>query len=473
MRNGLSWLTLGLAGLLVGAPACGEDEATGDDDVIYFGECREICNSSSNCRDPNDCIQVGALPPGNGVCARPNATTCCDPADSTKCRTDLTGDTVEETGSGGSSGGGGKGGSGGSFLGGSSGSTGKGGSAGSGGNDTNDTALGAPCTEDADCNDDRMICMTSEFLDGDGPPGGLCTLSCTSHGQCLEITDNAFCIGFSETDSYCLEPCQTGSEFEPKCHERDDFACGVAFLTGNDTVECESSNDCSGNQLCGNDGFCGDPIFGCLPTCGADSQCDSGHCDFLSGFCVEEKADDLLPIGSLCTPVDDDEPQPCDGFCVPLADDPTQGECMAFCVNTTTGVGCGFDGSEPAEAACLFGTIFSPPDDVGLNDIMICGKMCDCNQQCPIPGDTCIGDSTGTLEAVFGRQGYCRTPDGATEDDLGNCPGSGGTGGMGGTAGTGGGGASGEGGTGGNAGEAGDTGSAGDSPAQGGQGGAP
>jgi hypothetical protein len=39
---------------------------------------------------------------------------------------------------------------------------------------------------------------------------------------------------------------------------------------------------------------------------------------------------------------------------------------------------------------------------------MICGALCDCNDDCDGDGLYCIGESTGTLEAIWGRLGCCR-----------------------------------------------------------------
>lgn len=470
MRKGLPWLTLGLMGLLAGAPSCGKDEATGDDgtNTVAVQECNP-CGASGLCKRPNVCIQLLGAPAGDGVCADPGSNSCCDPDDMSRCRDNLSGISVEDYGSGGS-GQGGSGGSGGSFLGGSSGSggsAGKGGGSGgtSGTGSGNPTALGAPCEENADCGDERLICLTSDSIEGGGPPNGLCTLPCTSDGQCLELTDDAFCIGFTEDAAYCLESCTTGSAGLPKCQSRTDFACGVAYVEpGSDT--CTTSADCSGDELCGNDGTCGPPIMGCLPTCGGDFDCDGGVCDFASGFCIEEKPDDLLPIGSLCTVPDAGDPNPCDGFCIPLPDSDTQGECMAFCVGNPDFIGCGFDGGDgPAEAGCLYGTRFTPEGDSLLGDLMICGKLCDCNDQCPLPDDYCVDETRDKLVMdTWGRNGYCRPLDvagGETEEDTySECPGSGGSGG-------------GSSGAGGAAGAAGETGEGGEPSApQGGQGGA-
>jgi hypothetical protein len=468
MRNGrLSWLTLGLVGLLLGTPSCGDDEAVGDDDMGSGGstnahaEC-ELCESSAECRRPSECIQLAGVADKVGACAAPGSTMCCDLSNPNQCRSNLSGVSVEEAASGGSNGvGGSNGGSGGSLLGGSGGTSGKGGSSAggsSGSGSSNTTRLGAPCRSDGDCADDRMFCLASDGLeDGSGPPNGLCTLECTSDGQCFELTDNTYCVQFSDTEAYCMESCVTGSAGEPKCQERTDFACSALGLIPGDD-ECETSDDCSGGQLCSTDGVCGDVVTGCLPTCGGDFDCETGFCDFLSGFCVEDKDDDLLPIGSACVPPDDNEPEPCDGFCIPTNDAGTEGECAAFCVSTETGVGCGFDGSEPADAACLFGTILSPQNDVGFGDVMLCGKLCDCNDECPISGDRCVDETEGIVMDVWGRNGYCRQLDDteSESDTFSDCP-------PGSTGGTGGGGSGGSG-------NAGDTGNAGESSSgQGGQ----
>jgi hypothetical protein len=422
----------------LGAPSC-KDESLGDDSgTAAVPECG-ACSSSGQCRGA--CIQLTGVD-GIGVCAEEGATQCCDLSNPTDCRYNLTGIPVEDFASGGTSGAGGRGagGSGGSLLGGSSGTAGKGGSsAGTGGSgNPNSTRLGDSCQTDADCDDERMFCLQSDGLaDGSGPPGGLCTLPCTSDGNCFEVTDNTFCVEFSDSEAYCLESCTTGQAGEPKCQDRSDFACSiVGLIPGDDT--CETSDDCSGGQLCSTSGVCGDIVTGCLPTCGGDFDCESGSCDFRTGFCNDDKPDGLLPVGSPCVPPDEDEPEPCDGFCVPTNDTGTQGECQAFCVSTDTFIGCGFDGSEPAEAACLYGTILSPPGDVGFGDVMICGKMCDCNDECPISGDRCVDETGGYVLEIWGRNGYCRQlADDETESDtFSECP-PGSTGGTGGTGGSG------------------------------------
>jgi hypothetical protein len=381
-----AFLTLGFCGLLLGTPSCGKDEATGDDLVGLCG----VCDATNDCESALVCKSVTG---GNARCANRLASECCS------------GDTCyplgPELGSGGSGGGilGGGGG------GGKSGAAGKGGTGGSGTFVPNTSSLGAVCNDDDDCADSRLTCLKSDDLeDGSGPPNGLCTLTCETDGACLEFTDDAYCVDLGD-GSYCIEGCTTGGSFEPKCQQRADFSCSLlGLVTG--TEECESSTECGPNQLCGDTGLCGDIVTACLPTCGGDFDCDAGQfCDFASGFCVAEKPTGLS-IGSPCNPQATTDP--CDGFCVPTPAGGTQGKCEAFCSLSESLIGCGWDGSGRAEAACLFGTILSPPGDYGTGDLGICGQLCDCNEDCRIRDEYCIDDFDGAVAGIWGRNGYCR-----------------------------------------------------------------
>jgi hypothetical protein len=84
--------------------------------------------------------------------------------------------------------------------------------------------------------------------------------------------------------------------------------------------------------------------------------------------------------------------------------------CMGICSLNQDLIGCGWDGTGDADAACLFQTRLSAEDDVGMDDVMICGALCDCNDDCAGTGSGlyCISEDTGTLEAIWGRPGYCR-----------------------------------------------------------------
>ena len=446
-----AFLTLGLSGLLLGTPSCGKDEATGDGGTSLADHC-EVCEATNDCQSAYVCKAVNG---GNGRCSDRQETQCCVDGQCYALGATL-----------------GSGGSGGGILGGG-GSSGKGGSSGSGGKGGSvvTSMLGAACDADVDCDDDRLTCLKSDGLaDGSGPPKGLCTLNCTTDGACLEFSDNAYCVELEQDNSFCFEGCVTGTAGEPKCHQRSEFACSLLGLFEG-TTECEDSGECGANQLCSNDGVCGDIVTGCLPTCGGDFDCGQNqYCDFASGFCVDTKPTGR-PIGAACNPKATTEQ--CDGFCVETNDAGTQGKCEAFCSLSQGLIGCGWDGTGQAEAACLFGTILSPPGDYGNGDLGICGKLCDCNDQCEIPDEFCIDDLDGAVSAIWGRNGYCRTLDAgeSASDTFNECP----DGSSGGAGGQGAGGGSGAGSAGeGSAGEpSGSSGAGGESgAAQGGQGGA-
>ncbi|HWP05456.1 MAG TPA: hypothetical protein VNN72_06930 [Polyangiaceae bacterium] len=288
-----------------------------------------------------------------------------------------------------------------------SGGTGKGGSGGT--SSGTPGPLGAACNVDGDCAK-NLTCITSDSdtLGTFGPAGGLCTMECTDHPDCTALTPGAYCVAFDEagTIAFCLEGCTPGTAGEPKCQERPDMGCNLVGLEDSST-ECETSDDCGSGQLCNPDtSRCGAVITACNPTCAGDFDCPGErHCDFSSGMCADGPADGL-PFGSQCdTSAATD---PCNGFCVATSVTGTDGMCMGICSLNADLVGCGWDGTGDADAACLFQTRLSQEDDVGTGDIMICGALCDCNDDCAGDGVYCISEDTGTLEAIWGRLGYCR-----------------------------------------------------------------
>lgn len=184
------------------------------------------------------------------------------------------------------------------------------------------------------------------------------------------------------------------------------MGCNLVGL-GDLASPCETSDDCGNGQLCDPDtSRCGAAITACNPTCAGDFDCPGKrHCDFSSGMCADGSATGL-PFGSRCdTSAATD---PCNGFCVAMSGTGTDGMCMGLCSLNPDLVGCGWDGTGDADAACLFQTRLSQEDDVGSGDIMICGALCDCNDDCGGEGLYCISEDTGTLEAIWGRVGYCR-----------------------------------------------------------------
>jgi len=231
----------------------------------------------------------------------------------------------------------------------------------------------------------------------------LCTAECITDDDC---PSNAFCLVSAEVGyGFCLERCISGSTLiTDKCHGRSDMACvSLARPTGS---ACTRNSDCASGEVCDTeDRVCVDPFDACWPTCGGDFHCADGmKCDFESGLCVPE--DDLPegePIGAECDPNAD--PDPCSGMCLTFIDensDPLVSTCTAPC---TFGYleGCGWDGTGPAPAVCLFP--FDPNGGVG--DIGICAQLCDCNADCNHSGFVCLPFNDERIEDVLGRRGVC------------------------------------------------------------------
>jgi hypothetical protein len=388
-------------------PGCGDDEGTGDggDDGGNEG-----CSRDEDCPGTEICDDIGG-----------DNDTVCDEGETCEC------------GPPGGGGTGGQGGSGGATIGGSGGSA-----TGGTGGVAPTTTIGEPCSSDEDC--DGLTCLVPNGLpSGDGPPNGMCTVLCDSDDQCLELADVAYCVGFEEDEnmevvSYCILGCEGSSRGAPKCRTRDDFACGILDTTPT-TEQCESTLDCDVDQVCfsdveGGQAVCQNMLTACRPTCRADSDCEAEQfCDFTSGFCTATEPTGL-PIGSLCDPNLPAAQDECNGFCLATDDTNTEGTCAAFCSAGVNGYGCGWVGDGAPDAACLFATIISRDEAGGItlaeSDLMLCGGLCDCNDDCPSESEVCIdenaGDAQFSIMALFGRPGYCRAlADGETEADSIAC----------------------------------------------------
>jgi hypothetical protein len=443
MRNGLTWLTLGIGWVLVSTVSCGKDEATSPGGKTgRIAHC-EGCRHTNECASGNICkVVAGTL----GVCATAAETSCCDDATPPNCYPSLGGNI---DGSGGSGGGG---------VINNGGKSGKGGSGGSGATTSVGSRLGQACVRDEDCGvDSGMTCLLSDGIDGAGPAKGMCTAPCSvsNSSACLDIAEDSYCYPLTETDSYCIEGCVTGALGVPKCHQRTEVACSIIGFIPSEAVSCQDSDDCGEEELC-DQGFCKEMLTGCVPTCGGDFDCGDGQfCDFASGLCTDTKPTGLAP-GSFCDP--QAVPDPCNGFCLG-GTEPDEGECSAICSFNEGFTGCGWDGTGVAETpVCLFATRVEP--DVAPGDLMLCGTLCDCNSQCQLSTDICIDETEEKfVKQIWGREGYCRglAPDETMADTIRVCPdgtSSGGTGGEGGQP-SGSGGTSGDGGQSGGGGQAG------------------
>ncbi len=421
MRNGLASLVLMLTGFVLSTASCGSDEATGGGSSCKKeGESYAVKNSSSSgsCCDGLTPLCDLTQTSGPGGVMQSNGTCTCRMGGS----------------GGGLLGGGGTSGAGGT--------SGRGGTSGTGGS-VGSPNFGASCSTTADCDDPMLTCLMDDGLSGGGPAGGLCTRACTSDTQCLELSNDAYCIDFDTNASYCVQGCITGGAGVPKCQSRTDLSCTLLGLLPTNT-SCASTDDCLSGQLCSTSAprVCGDIVTGCLPTCGGDFDCGSGQfCDFSTGLCTDSEPSGL-PIGAPCDP--NAATDPCNGFCVPSDSTGNEGSCAAFCSFSSAFTGCGWDGTGLPDAGCLFPTILSPPGDLGAGNVGICGSLCDCNADCVLSSESCIDDTAGEILNIFGREGYCRPlQSGETAaDTLETCPaghmtgtggsGSGGNGGQGG-----------------------------------------
>jgi hypothetical protein len=396
MKHRLSVLLLGFVGLCL-TPSCGDDEGTdgggdGGDD------------SNSTCSNDEDCT-------GTRVCIdnlRGDMDGFCEPGEVCSC--------AAVVGQGGSSG---------SGTGGRGGSSGATVTGGTGGNVT--SLLGDPCTTNAQCGTGLMCLLPDGLPSGDGPPNGLCTLQCATGDDCLEFANEAYCVGFEEDAAgnalnYCILGCVGGAVGAPKCRVRDDFACGI-LGTEATTQGCVDTNDCAAQQVCfaeieGNPTVCHDMTTACIPVCRADEDCANGQfCDFSSGFCTAAEPTGLA-IGELCDPTLPAEQDPCNGFCIATDATETEGTCAAFCSASQQATGCGWTGdpADSPEAGCLYATIISREGAGGISlaesDLMLCGQLCDCNDDCPAEVEFCMDenseDTMASINAIFGRPGYCR-----------------------------------------------------------------
>ncbi len=271
--------------------------------------------------------------------------------------------------------------------------------------------LGAACTSNANCGG-GLICATasSGMLGGGGPAKGLCTADCTNDTSvCQNFGFNAVCLDYGGGASFCVESCAFGpsslSAFNPnKCHGRQEVACTPLFSdTG---VSCTSDTQCGGG-ICS--GTCMDVIPGCLPSCNGDSDCGPGlYCDPATGLCGTSPKTGL-PVGQTCTQPTGTGTDACRGTCTNIqgSSGPVTSICTEHC---TLGAypSCGWSGTGPANAACLFTN--TAIKDPGYGDAGSCGQLCNCNTDCSDSNFVCLawtGANASSIEAAYQKKGYC------------------------------------------------------------------
>jgi hypothetical protein len=249
--------------------------------------------------------------------------------------------------------------------------------------------IGRPCVRDVDCGGQGLTCMTaaSSDLGGGGPAGGYCVADCSEDvAICQTLDPNSVCVRFSSGTvagpAFCLEGCtvgQTTAVATSKCHNRLDAAC-----------------DDTGAPTPG-EGFC-------RPTCRGDFECGTRKCDLGSGFCVDaSEITGTLPIGSPCDP---SPPEECAGACFALTEDGADGPGMCAALCTLGSPGCGLDpnSTEIPNAACLF--VLTDADG-GTGDLGLCGRLCDCDDDCTAYQRACRPWGDAASEEQSGFKGYC------------------------------------------------------------------
>lgn len=311
------------------------------------------------------------------------------------------------------SGGGGNGSGGGRNVGGGAGD----GTSGSSSSSTT-TKLGRACVTDRECEDPLapgLTCLTSSdtALGGGAAPKGLCTMQCSSNGECADLGPGAVCLGFGANDpAYCFEGCTFGKPElgQQKCHNRPEFTCGPVL--GDSAGACTDSSDCQSDEIC-NDGECRVLVPLCLPGCRGDIDCDDGmYCDqsFLNGVCITKKPVGK-PLGAACKVADTGEPEECVGFCQPDESGSTQGHCTATC---SVGRECGWNSETKVfDGLCAYVSALTTNADTG--DFGYCTGVCNCSAECPVSGRDCELLGQGLPTDSFRGAGVCLDPDPSTQ----------------------------------------------------------
>lgn len=251
--------------------------------------------------------------------------------------------------------------------------------------------LGVTCSSN-EC-EKGLVCHKEEepFLGSGGPPGGLCTKTCVTSEDCPK---GSFCLD-TVAGGECVLACDFGEDTS-KCGGRADFSCSPTLVrTG---VECQSDSDCDAGDGCyevtsgaTTSGECRKVLGGCLPRCGADSDCTDGRfCDLGSGECVS-KARDGLENGSICDPSKDE----CRGICAATSD--TEGFCEERC-RIGSSSGCGFEKLSAEKVACAF-FAFEVGTDQGSGDTGVCASLCNCNSDCSST-ELCLSSPVGDFAGI-------------------------------------------------------------------------
>jgi hypothetical protein len=222
-----------------------------------------------------------------------------------------------------------------------------------------------------------MTCMT----DADCPDTGSCVMGASGPGDCVE------------TCSIGPALMHINDPLDPtKCQGRNDARCSA--------IDAEGT------------------VFGCLPTCGEDSQCPTGDvCDPRIAVCVPAAMVSTgAPAGSACDPMA--TTPPCAGECVSFTGGADGGAAITLCTencvlggDVTTSPNCGGD----TNGICAYSPQGNGPGDFGF-----CASACLAQSECQIPNFWCfpITNLTGTGKGEV-PNGWCfgatACPNGASD----------------------------------------------------------
>lgn len=237
--------------------------------------------------------------------------------------------------------------------------------------------LAAACTTDADCGGD-LSCLGPDDVDpifGGGAPGGFCTKACDEDVECSN--DDGVCVKDDPNQpGRCTLPCNLG----PAITDVQELftPLGKSKCRGRDDVRCAKTVNGPGV---------------CLPTCGEDAQCGSGHCDPRAAVCVGTPSTGD-PTGAACD----------------LSQANTT--CAGLCVGFQTGVAmcsepCVLGGDEPHPPACgglEHGLCAFRPMGDGAGDTGFCTPACAAQSDCQTPYFWCFGVELPTSQV---HKGYC------------------------------------------------------------------
>jgi hypothetical protein len=221
---------------------------------------------------------------------------------------------------------------------------------------------------------------------GSSGPGGRCDCGseCATGLVCGTEAVSQFPGG------YCVQTCTPGAS--TGCPEG--FECIGTSAASFCAPACTTVADCDRGRLCitvrGSEGAC-------VPYCDENQECNSGHCDLISGLCTDGTPRPGAGLDERCTRHEDCQSNKCD-----------QGRCATFC--------------SVSDAHCPEGTACVPSIGTDLGE---CHYVCDpAGAPCALEGTACTTAPTGasvctSADGCFGRPDVENTdgrPCGCTAD---------------------------------------------------------